>query len=40
MYEVEICTLLRCYATVNGSCVPTLRDNLSVSSSSVKKSEY
>ena len=26
----DICTLLECYAALNGSAVPTFRDNLSV----------
>jgi hypothetical protein len=31
----EICTLLRFYATQNGSLVPTFRDNLTFSSSRI-----
>ena len=31
----EICALLRCYAVLNGSSVPTFQDNLSVPSSRV-----
>jgi hypothetical protein len=35
----EICALLGCYAESNDSPLPTFRDNLSVSSSRVKKSK-
>jgi hypothetical protein len=34
----KICALLGYYAALSGSSVPTFRDNLSVSSSRVKKS--
>ena len=35
----EICTLLGYYAASNGNPLPTFRDNVSVPSSSVKKSK-
>jgi hypothetical protein len=33
----KICTLLGCYAAPCGNCLPTFRDNVSVSSSKVKR---
>jgi hypothetical protein len=38
-YPVEICALLGYYAALNGSSGPTFWDNLSVSTSRVKKSK-
>jgi hypothetical protein len=37
-FFLEICALLRCYAPLGGNPLPTFRDNVSVLSSRVKKS--
>jgi hypothetical protein len=39
IYVYEICALLGYYAALNGSSVPTFRDDLSVPSLRVKKSK-